>query len=219
MGSPLHESSREIDETQHRVTLAKGYWLGATPITQEQWQAVVGSNPSHFKVGANLPVEKVTWHDCQTFCQKVGQATGHQFRLPSEAEWEYACRAGTTTAFWWGDSSSADRMNHDANHPCGPSARKGDYRQKTTPVGSFPASAWGLFDTHGNVWEWCQDWIGAYPTDEIQDPNNPKGSEARVLRGGSWNDFARSCRAAHRGRRAPSFRVDSVGCRVVLCED
>ena len=131
MGSPDNEPERQDNETQHRVTLENGYYLGIYPVTQAHWQAVMGSNPSNFK-GDDLPVENVTWDDCDQFCKKLGQKTGKRFRLPTEAEWEYACRAGTTTPFWIGNTISTDKANYDGNYTYG-NGMKGEYRQKTTP--------------------------------------------------------------------------------------
>ncbi len=160
MGSPPSEPQRWDDEQQHRVTLSKGFWLGVTPVTQAQWQAVMGSNPSHFQ-GDDRPVEEVSWDDCQEFCKRLAERDGQRYRLPTEAEWEYACRAGTTTPFHFGATLSTEQANYDGNYTYG-EGKKGKYREETTPVGSFPANAWGLHDMHGNVWEWCQDWYGPY---------------------------------------------------------
>jgi formylglycine-generating enzyme required for sulfatase activity len=225
MGSPPGEEGREpyqgADESQHRVTLTKGFWMGVTPVTQAQWQAVMGSNPSHFK-GDDRPVEQVSWEDCQEFCQefckKFGAKVGKRFRLPTEAEWEYACRAGTTTPFSFGETISTDQANYDGNYTYG-RGKKGTYRQQTTSAGSFPKNAWGLFDMHGNVWEWCQDWYGPYPEEDIKDPQGGNNGDARVLRGGSWCNFPAWCRAAARNRIAPANRHFLCGCRVVLCLD
>jgi uncharacterized protein (TIGR02996 family) len=217
MGSPPNEEGRSDDETQHRVSLTRGFYLGVTPVTQAQWQAVMGNNPSNFK-GDDLPVELVSWEDCQAFCEKLAARDGGRYRLPTEAEWEYACRAGTTTPFSFGQTISTDQANYDGNRTYG-RGRKGVYRQQTTPVGSFPANAWGLSDMHGNVWEWCQDWFGAYPSGDIKDPQDSNNSDARVLRGGSWDDDPRYCRAAFRNGAAPGYRGDDLGCRVVLCLD
>jgi eukaryotic-like serine/threonine-protein kinase len=219
MGSPAGEESRSNDETQHRVTLTKGYWLGVTPVTQAQWQAAMGSNPSHFK-GNDRPVERVSWEDCQELCKKLGAKLGKRFRLPTEAEWEYACRAGTTTPFHFGETISTDQANYNGNYTYG-KGKKGTYRQQTTPVGSFPANAWGLHDMHGNVWEWCQDWYGPYGDLKETDPvRMDKGShDARVVRGGTWCNRPVWCRAADRGWNAPARRYSNYGCRVVLCLD
>ncbi len=217
MGSPSNESDRDDDETQHRVTLTKGYWMGKYEVTQRQWQQVMGSNPSSFKQsGLDAPVESVSWNDCQSFIKKVNSRTsGDGFRLPTEAEWEYACRAGTTTPFHYGSRLDASMANFDGNYPYG-GASKGEYRKKTTKVGSFRPNAFGLYDMHGNVWEWCQDWKDDYPSGSATDPVGFSSGSSRVLRGGSWNDRARFCRSAFRFRSDPSFRYVTVGFRVVF---
>jgi formylglycine-generating enzyme required for sulfatase activity len=217
MGSPPDEPERYDDEMQHRVTLTKGFWLAVTPVTQAQWQAVMGSNPSHFQ-GDNLPVEQVSWDDCQEFCRQLGEKLGQRFRLPTEAEWEYACRAGTATPFHFGATISVEQANYDGNHVYA-GGRKGKYRQQTTPVDSFPANAWGLRDVHGNVWQWCQDWYGAHPSEVINDLQEHNSGDARVMRGGSWYFHPGNCRSARRGRFAPGYRGDKSGFRPVLCLD
>jgi len=217
MGSPPEEAERVDNETQHRVTLTHGFHLGIHPVTQAQWQAVMGDNPSNFK-GNDRPVEQVSWDDCQAFCTKLGQLAGKRFRLPTEAEWEYACRAGTTTPFYFGETIGTDQVNYDGNHTYG-RGKKGVYRRQTTPVGSFPANAWGLFDMHGNVVEWCQDWYGPYSQGDIKDSRSINNGDFRVLHGGSWRSRPDWCRAAYRNRSAPGDRFSFLGCRVVLCLD
>ncbi|MBQ7188204.1 MAG: formylglycine-generating enzyme family protein [Kiritimatiellae bacterium] len=203
MGSPESEDGRDGDETQHQVTLTRGFWLGETPVTQKQWKSVMGDNPSVFK-GANLPVEEVSWNDCQEFIQKVNAALNCGARLPTEAEWEYACRAGTSGAY--GGTGELDEMGwYDKN--------SGD---KTHPVGQKKPNAWGLYDMHGNVWEWCSDWYGDYPSGSVTDPTGPSSGSSRVLRGGSWGCNARDCRSASRGRDYPGFR-DYYGGFRLLC--
>ena len=155
MGSPTSEESHFASESpQHEVTL-ETFWMSQSPITQAQWEYVMGTNPSHFK-GEGLPVECVSWHDAMEFCRRLSQQTGHTYTLPSEAQWEYACRAGTTTPFSFGDTITTDQANYDGNYTYG-NGPKGEYRQQTTPVGMFPPNDWGLHDMHGNVWEWCLD--------------------------------------------------------------
>jgi uncharacterized protein (TIGR02996 family) len=217
MGSPPNEESRFDDETQHRVTLTRGFYLGIHPVTQAQWRAVMGSNPSNFK-GDDRPVEQVSWDDCQDFCAKLGQVTGKRCRLPTEAEWEYACRAGTTTPFSFGATISTVQVNYDGNRTYG-KGKKGVTRKQTTSVGSFPPNAWGLYDMHGNVWEWCADWYGPYPTGDITDTQGSNNGDARVLRGGSWYCNPLRCRSAGRRWDAPDYRYGNFGCRVVLCLD
>jgi len=228
MGSPETEDGHSGDESpQHWVTI-KPFFLGKYPITQAQWQAVahlpqvnreLDPDPSSFK-GADRPVEQVSWYDCVEFCARLSQYTGWNYRLPSEAEWEYACRAGTTTPFHFGETITTDLANYDGNYTYGAGA-KGKYRGETTPVGSFQvANAFGLYDMHGNVWEWCLDqWHDSYegaPSDGqawIIDNNNDNHS--RLLRGGSWSFYPRYCRCALRGWDTPGFRLYNYGFRVV----
>jgi formylglycine-generating enzyme len=203
------------ENPQHRVTITTGFWMGKYEVTQEQWQQIMGNNPSRFK-GAKNPVELVSWNDCQEFITKLNQrVSGGGFRLPTEAEWEYACRAGTTTAFHYGNDLDSSMANFDGNYPYG-SGRKGQYRQTTVPVGSFQPNAWGLYDMHGNVWEWCQDWFGTYPSGAVTDPTGPSSGSVRVLRGGSWRLNAGLCRSANRIRNPPTIRLDRIGLRVVV---
>jgi formylglycine-generating enzyme required for sulfatase activity len=209
MGSPPDEQHRRDDETQHKVMLTKGFYLGVYQVTQEQWQALMGHNPSEFKGDKNLPVEQVSWERCQGFLKRLSKKEDEEYRLPTEAEWEYACRAGTTTPFYFGETISTEQANYDGNCVYG-KGKKGVYRKKTTPVGSFPPNAWGLYDMHGNVLEWCLDWYGKYPTGEVVDPQGPPSGENHVLRGGSF--LIGPYRCAER-RSNESFNWD-VGFRV-----
>ena len=201
------EKGREWDETQHHVTIS-GFQMMTTEITQVMWQSVMGSNPSYFK-GDNLPVEQVSWTDCQEFIKKLTQRDPDKnYRLPSEAEWEYACRAGTTTRFYSGDSDSdLDRVGW----------YRGNSGSKAHPVGQKQPNAWGLYDMHGNVWEWCEDW---YHDSYTGAPNNgtawtsPSGT-SRVLRGGSWDGLPRRCRGASRLWIDPAYRYYGYGFRLV----
>jgi formylglycine-generating enzyme required for sulfatase activity len=208
MGSPPSEAGRSSDETQHKVTLTKGFYLGTHEVTQNQWRAVMGNNPSIFK-GDNLPVEQVTWKECQDFCTKLGQLDGKRYRLPTEAEWEYACRAGSAMAYFFGDDPKqlGDYAWYNANA-----------ERKMHEVGTRKANAWGMYDMHGNVWEWCQDWYGPYPPEDLRDPQGCNNGDARVLRGGIWNAIPRFCRAAYRYKDEAGRRFQ-VGCRVALCLD
>jgi formylglycine-generating enzyme required for sulfatase activity/predicted Ser/Thr protein kinase len=212
MGSPASEAGRYGHETQHQVTLS-GFKMSKYEVTQAQWLAIMGSNPSSFKDCDNCPVEKVSWNDIQEFLRKLNALTGKNYRLPTEAEWEYACRAGTTTPFSTGNNLSTAQANYDGNYPYNGNA-KGVYRQKTTPVGSFSPNAWGLYDMHGNVWEWCSDWYGDYPTSAQSNPKGPSNGSDRVLRGGSWFNDARDCRSAFRAFYAPAGRYDDSGFRL-----
>jgi formylglycine-generating enzyme required for sulfatase activity len=224
MGSPKEEKERVANETQHKVTLTKGFYMGVYTVTQGEWQAVMGKNPSLFKGERNpkgeknLPVEMVSWNDCQEFIKKLREKDKKLYRLPSEAEWEYACRAGTTTSFYFGETISTDQANYNGNFTYG-TGKKGVDREKTTPVGSFPANAWGLHDMHGNVLQWCQDWYGDYPQKDVVDPQGPENGEDRVLRGGSWIGNPVFCRSAFRNWNDPGHRYLFIGCRLCLYLD
>ncbi len=215
--APNEADARQSEYPQHQVTL-KSFYMGKYPVTQAQWQAVMGNNPSYFK-GENRPVEEVDWEDAKAFCDRLSQRTGQTFRLPSEAEWEYACRAGTTTPFYFGETITPYLVNYDGNYPYG-KALKGKYRQETTTVGRFPPNAFGLYDMHGNVWEWCEDvWHENYegaPSDGSVWETGGNHSY-RLLRGGSWHNYAVWCRAASRPMHTPDYRRNNVGWRVVLC--
>ncbi len=219
MGSPKEEKERKGDETQHKVKLTKGFYLGTCPVTQEQWKEIIGKNPSKFQDGKNLPVEQVNWNDCQVFIKKLREKDKKPYRLPTEAEWEYACRAGTTTPFHFGETISPDQANYNGNYHYG-DGKKGIYRGKTVPVGSFPANAWGLYDMHGNIWQWCEDWFEEYPKKEVEvvNPLGTKG-EIRVIRGGSWIDNPLECRSAYRGGSKPVLYHSLVGFRLCFTLD
>jgi formylglycine-generating enzyme required for sulfatase activity len=216
MGSPPTEEGRTPNEgPQHTVTI-KFFFMGKFTVTQEQYQAVMGENPSFFK-GAKRPVERVSWNQAIAFCAKLSQLTKKTYRLPSEAEWEYACRAGTTTPFYFGETVTTALANYDGSFTYG-SAPKGIFRQQTTDVGSFPANAFGLYDMHGNVWEWCQDgWHDDYhgaPVDgSVWSDNNNRSR--LLLRGGSWFNYPDNCRSADRDRYSPNLDNDIIGFRVV----
>lgn len=216
MGSPSSEKERSSDESpQHQVTI-QPFYMGKFEVTQTQYEAIMGKNPANFK-GANRPVERVSWNDAVEFCQKLSQKIGRTYRLPSEAEWEYACRAGTTTPFSFGETITTDLVNYDGNYTYS-SAPKGKYRQATTDVGTFPANAFGLYDMHGNVWEWCADsWHDSYsgaPTDGSAWIDND--NQNRVLRGGSWGDNPHRCRSADRTFNTRGIIYYDVGFRVVF---
>ena len=216
MGSPESDIWRYDDEgPQHRVRIAKPFYMGKYQVTQAQWKAVMGNNPSGFK-GDDRPVENVSWHDCREFCGKLSERVGREVRLPSEAEWEYACRAGTTTPFYFGANVSTDQANYDGNYPYagGP---KGAYRKETTPVGTFPGNAFGLFDMHGNVWEWCEDvWHNDYTGAPSDGTAWVTGGDQRrrVLRGGAWPNSEFYLRSSFRLRYSPDFRLGDMGFRV-----
>ncbi|NEP53103.1 MAG: formylglycine-generating enzyme family protein [Moorea sp. SIO3C2] len=234
MGFPETEEGHDDDESpQHPVTL-KSFLMGKYPVTQEQWQAVAAlpqvnrelePNPSYFK-GEDLPVETVSWYDALEFCERLSQYTKRPYRLPSEAEWEYACRAGTTTPFHFGETITTDLANYNGDYTYG-SGSKGKYIGKTTPVGSFGvANNFGLYDMHGNVWEWCADhWHSNYedaPTDgsawkDDNDNDNKNNNKRRLLRGGSWYGIPVVCRSGSRDSYDPGLRLNdvTVGFRVV----
>ncbi len=211
-GSPPEETHRRDDEPQHAVTLTRGLYLAAHPVTQAQWRAVMGNVPALFP-GDTLPVEKVSWDDCQEFCERLSLQEGAEHRLPTEAEWEYACRAGTAGPFHTGSTLSTEQANYDGREAYGKGTTR-PFRGATTPVGTFPANAWGLFDMHGNVWEWCSDWYGPYPASHTTDPTGPAEGDARVLRGGSWLNPPWYCRSAYRYWADPATRAGHIGFRV-----
>jgi formylglycine-generating enzyme required for sulfatase activity len=216
MGSPGNEPGRDNDETQHQVTISRPFYMQTTEVTQGQWKRVMGNNPSHFQnCGDDCPVEKVSWNDVQDFIRRLNQLEGtDKYRLPTEAQWEYAARAGSTTPFHTGSCLSTDQANYDGNYPQS-GCPKGEYRQKPVRVGSFPPNAWGLHDMHGNVWEWVQDWKGDYPYGSVTDPEGPSSGSSRVFRGGSWINIAGYCRSANRNDVAPGDRNDLLGFRLL----
>ena len=204
----MGDASGEDDETPHEVTLTKPFKMGVHEVTQAQYEQLMGTNPSEFK-GADNPVETVNWDDAVDFCRRLSELpaekkAGNVYRLPTEAEWEYACRAGTTTRFSFGDDES----------------ELGDYAwfygNTSHPVGGKKPNAWGLYDMHGNVWEWCQDWYADYPSGSMTNPSGATSGSARVFRGGGWDDTAEDCRSAYRNRNDPSIRNYYFGFRVCL---
>jgi formylglycine-generating enzyme required for sulfatase activity len=211
MGSPVNEEGRDDDEIQHRVTLTHGFWMGVHEVTQAQWEQVMRTNTVHFKeAGSNAPVEMVSWTDCQRFIRKLNRSVATnlqvEFRLPTEAEWEYACRAGSKTRFNTG-GKDADLTN---------AAWCVSNSQRTThPVGLKTPNAWGLCDMHGNVYEWCSDWFGEYTAAPVTDPLGPSSGSSRVMRGGSWFNDARRCRAAFRFWGNPEVPANITGLRCV----
>ncbi|MCX7804887.1 MAG: SUMF1/EgtB/PvdO family nonheme iron enzyme [Planctomycetota bacterium] len=212
MGSPLAEKARWEDEIQHEVTITRPFYIARHLVTQQLYAKVMGANPSGFKGNAH-PVENVRWDEAMEFCREASLAAGRPLRLPTEAEWEYACRAGTKTPFYTGETLEADQANFDAREPYG-SGRKGKFRKRTTPAGSFKPNPWGLYDMHGNVWEWCSDWYGPYPAGAVADPKGAESGDCRVLRGGSWANIARYCRSATRHWIAPDSRDVNTGFRL-----
>ena len=245
MGSSTQEPSRDADEMRHAVQLTRGFFLGAHPVTRGQFASFVraaryvteaeGGGGAHrgpsgewkldpwcnwrhpgFPQDDDHPVVCVSWNDAQAFCRWLAGDKAllekGVCRLPTEAEWEYACRAGTTTTYWCGDALSTAEANYNGAGE----GDKGVFRDGTTPVWVFPPNPWGLYDMHGNLWEWCADWYGPYPATEVVDPQGPSSGRNRVLRGGSWRNQARFLRSAARNQLAPSGRDRDAGFRVCL---
>jgi len=202
MGSPESEKDRYKEETQHEVTLTKPYYMGKYEVTQEQWESVMGKNPSDTK-GAKLPVTDVSWEECQEFIKKLNAKTDGGYRLPTESEWEYACRAGTTTAYSFGDKITPKDANYDDSKT-----------RKPVAVGSYKPNAFGLYDMHGNVLEWCEDWHGDFPAGAVIDPKGPATGKYRVLRGGSFNFIESIARSSARFSLTPSNRYIHYGFRL-----
>jgi formylglycine-generating enzyme required for sulfatase activity len=225
MGSPASEEGRRKDENQHEVTISKDFHLGVYEVTQAQYEKVIGRNPSHFQrarvdnQNADLPVEQVSWDASVEFCKKLSalpeeKKAGRVYRLPTEAEWEYACRAGSKTAYSFGESSKSIGDYGWFNENSG---INGDPLKKQTHlVGQKKPNAWGLFDMHGNVFEWCSDWYGDYPNGAVSDPRGPEEGSGRVVRGGSWLLDAGYCMSAKRGSNASSSWYFNFGFRVAL---
>ena len=248
MGSPTNEAERDLDETQHTVTISRGFWMEKYLVTQGDWDyvAVVGSNPSYFRNGIDgtinggtgstitdeliHPVEWVNWYDASNYCALRTQQertrglipSNYVYRLPTEAEWEYAARAGTTTAFYLGSGLHSGQANFYGQFEYDASVGRilnqwGIELEITTPVGSYRANPWGLYDIIGNVEEWCQDWYDVYPGGSVIDPQGPASGSYRVLRGGLWGSIARDCRSACRYYYYPDvWPADGFGFRVVL---
>ncbi len=215
MGSPETEVDRSDDEKLHQVTLTQGYWLADTACSQHLWLAVMGDNPSHFKDNPENPVETISWLDCEQFFQRANKLiTGDlNLRFPTEAEWEYACRANTNTVFSWGDSLTTEQANYDGNYPYN-QGEKGKYRKQSIAVLNFSANPWGLYQMHGNVWEWCSDWYGGYQSEDERDPQGDSKGQSRVLRGGGCIDYGRYLRSADRFALEPDYRGDLIGFRL-----
>jgi sulfatase modifying factor 1 len=230
MGSPPQEVGSKADEAQHPVRL-RSFALAVTEVTQALWEAVVGENPAYFRQCPDCPVDRVSWFDALGFCNELSRRQGltpvygrrgdridwdpaaDGYRLPTEAEWEYACRAGSATAFHGGDCLDPQLANYDGYQPL-EGCPAGLNRGEPLPVGSLGANAWGFFDMHGNQAEWCWDRYGAYPAVEVTDPQGPPEGPYRVVRGGCWDNGARRCRAANRQAMPPDRRLDMIGLRL-----
>jgi formylglycine-generating enzyme required for sulfatase activity len=224
----------EAEQPQHRVRITKPYYLGMYEVTQAEYERVMGTNPSAFsQSGPNsawltgldtrrFPVEQASWEDAMEFCRELSalsaeQSAGRVYRLPTEAEWEFACRAGTTTPFHFGSQLNGCEANCNGDYPYG-TTTKGAYLKRPTTVGSYGPNGFGLYDMHGNVWEWCSDWYdtGYYANSPIDDPTGPASGLNRVIRGGCWCGMAEHCRSARRDGDPPSIRDEILGCRVAF---
>lgn len=214
MGSPESEPGRGFDEPMHEVTITKAFHMMSAPVTQRLWKAVMGRNPASFRNGGDdLPVEGITWNEVMEFIEKISSIGGLNYSLPTEAEWEYACRAGSRAAFGRGEITELycghDPVLWDTGWYCGNSGRR------TRPIATKAPNAWGLYDMHGNVGEWCLDWYGDYPAKASTDPRGPESGPGRVVRGGSWFSNAGNCRSAARFHWPPGSRSDAIGFRLV----
>lgn len=192
------------EHPQHRVKIASGFHMSSTETNQSQYEVIMNDNPSEFR-GQNNPVDNVSWDDAVAFCRKLSAKEGRTYRLPTEAEWEYACRAGTTTPFYTGETIGTTQSNHNGD-------------KKTMPVGSFSPNDFGLYDMHGNVSEWCQDWFDEdyYATSPTTNPQGPSTGIFRVLRGGNWQCTVTQCRSACRARCTPFMGLEYYGFRVLM---
>ena len=219
MGSPAEELERGNEESPQHLIKIRPFLLGKYPVTQAQWRAIMGNNPSRFtdnEESDHKPVEKVSWFDCVEFCEKLSEIVDRELRLPTEAEWEHACRGKTKTPFYFGETINTELANYNGEYTYG-KGKMGEYRHQTTKVGSFPPNIFGLYDMHGNVAEWCADtWHDNYqdaPTDGSAWESN-RARDARILRGGSWLHLPGSCRSAHRLRSSPDSKSDAFGFRI-----
>ena len=208
MGSPESEKDRKPAETQREVTISHEFYIGVYEVTQREYEAVMGNNPAKHE-GANHPVDHVTWRDAVVFCEKLtAKEPGMRYRLPTEAEWEYACRAGTSTRYYWGNDPELEAVGDHAFY-------KENSGGTTSPVGQKKPNAWGLHDMNGNVWEWCQDWMGPYASDEVINPTGAASGEGKVCRGGCWAYDASRCRSAERNDAPADSVHPNLGIRVV----
>jgi len=222
MGSPENEKGRDSGgrEEQHRIVLTKPVYMQTTEVTVEQWESLMGKRLIGWRRSAkNQPITRVSWKDCQKFIKKLNARGEGVYRLPTEAEWEYACRAGSKTAYSWGNSIDCDKAMYGNKKKSGVCLQYFESLKippgKPAPVKTFAPNQWGLFDMHGNVWEWCQDWYGDYGKERTRDPIGPPKGSNRVRRGGSWISKQDGCRSANRAFAHPSNRNDITGFRLV----
>lgn len=215
MGSPDNEHFRDPMERQHKVSIKREFYMADTTVTQKFWMAVMGSNPSFFK-GYNLPVETISWNNIQIFLLNLNNVvTGLKLSLPTESQWEYCCRAGTTTPFFWGETINSKEVNFLDSYSY-KNGIKNAWRKKTLDGLALRCNDWGIYQMHGNVWEWCQDWYDVYPINLVSDPSGPEIGRHRVLRGGAWINKERYCRSADRGHLDPSTIYNRLGFRLVM---
>jgi formylglycine-generating enzyme required for sulfatase activity len=216
IGSPKTEKDRDSDEGPVSKVCIDGFWMGKYEVTQQQWRFIMDDNPSNFKKGDDFPVESVSWNDIQKFITKFNEVSGRNFRLPTEAEWEYSCRAATTSEFSFGKCISTDQSNYNGNNPY-VGCEKGIYKKSTTKVGGYPANEFELYDMHGNVMEWCNDWYDKdyYRYIKQNNPNGPIEGFFKVVRGGCWYYKAKDCRSAFRYRHGLEFKSEGCGFRLV----
>jgi formylglycine-generating enzyme required for sulfatase activity len=221
MGSPADEAHRHKGEVQHRVTISRPLYMQATEVTLKQWRALMGKKFFGRRKGkGNMPVVRVSWHDCIKFIKKLNNLNEGTYRLPTEAEWEYACRAGTKTAYSWGNTIDCGKAMYNnstiESGDCLDYVRsKGMAVNRPAPVKRYPPNAWGIYDIHGNVWEWCRDWYGHYTKSAQVDPFGPASGTEKVRRGGSWFKYGFSCRSANLAHGHPPTRYKTTGFRVV----
>ena len=221
MGSPTNEPHRGSSEVRHQVTISKPFYMQTTEVTVKQWHSIMGRRMMMFRQGAdNVPVTRVSWFDCMEFIKRLNKLGQGRYRLPTEAEWEYAARAGTSTAYSWGDTINCEKAMYGNN------SLKDDvcqfyYRSiglkmdQPAPVKTYKPNPWGLYDMHGNVWEWCMDWYGDYGEKPVIDPKGPESGNMRIRRGGSWFKYGYSCRSANRSFGHPATRYNTTGFRLV----
>ena len=221
MGSQTNEPHRRSSEVRHRVTISKPFYMQTTEVTVKQWHSIMGRRMMMFRQGAdNMPVTRVSWFDCMKFIKRLNKLGQGKYRLPTEAEWEYAARAGTSTAYSWGDTINCEKAMYGNN------SLKDDvcqfyYRSiglqidQPAPVKTYNPNPWGLYDMHGNVWEWCMDWYGDYGEKPVIDPKGPESGNMRIRRGGSWFKYGYSCRSANRSFGHPATRYNTTGFRLV----
>jgi sulfatase modifying factor 1 len=221
MGSPPNESHRGTSEIRHQVTISKPFYMQTTEVTVKQWHSIMGRRMMVFQKGAdNMPVTRVSWFDCMKFIKRLNRLGQGRYRLPTEAEWEYAAKAGTSTAYSWGDTIDCEKAMYGNNSlkydVCQLYIRSiGLQIDQPAPVKSYKPNPWGLYDIHGNVWEWCMDWYGDYGKKPVIDPKGPKSGDMRIRRGGSWFKYGHSSRSANRSFGHPATRYNTTGFRLV----